>query len=77
MDFKTISPRLSSAADANKKLKLLWFARGKDDSLVKSNQDFSELPTMDGIKHTLIVTEGNHRWPVWRRYLVDFLPKIF
>ena len=77
MDFKTISPRLSSAADANKKLKLLWFARGKDDSLVKSNQDFSELLTMDGIKHTLIVTEGNHRWPVWRRYLVDFLPKIF
>ena len=77
MDFKTISPRLSSAADANKKLKLLWFARGKDDSLVKSNQDFSELLTMDGIKHTLIVTEGNHSWPVWRRYLVDFLPKIF
>ena len=74
---QTIGKTLASASDTNKKLKLLWFACGKDDSLVKSNQDFSELLTKDGIKHTLVVTDGNHSWPVWRRYLVDFLPKIF
>ena len=30
-----------------------------------------------GIKHEYLETEGDHSWPVWRRYLVEFSPKLF
>lgn len=61
----------------NRQLKLLWFACGKDDSLIKANQDFDAALTAQNVKHEFVSTEGNHSWPVWRRYLADFAPKIF
>ena len=62
---------------ANKKLKLLWFACGSSDFLIRSNQRLDETLTKNGIKHEFRETEGNHSWPVWRRYLGEFLPLIF
>jgi enterochelin esterase family protein len=61
----------------NQKLKLLWFACGKDDSLVKANQDFDAALKAKNVRHTYVETEGNHSWPVWRKYLADFVPLIF
>jgi enterochelin esterase family protein len=72
-----ISYALNDAATTNRKLKLLWFACGKDDFLLKQNQQFDELLTARGIRHTFKLTEGNHSWPVWRRYLAEFLPLLF
>jgi enterochelin esterase family protein len=61
----------------NQKLKLLWFACGKDGALVKANQDFAAALTAKNVRHTYLETEGNHSWPVWRKYLADFVPLIF
>ena len=58
-------------------LKLLWFACGKDDGLVNNGQALSDLLNKNNIKNQFVVTEGNHSWPVWRRYLIEFLPMIF
>jgi enterochelin esterase family protein len=73
----TIAHALNDASITNHRLKLLWFACGKDDSLLKRSQEFDELLTARGIRHTFKLTDGNHSWPVWRRYLVEFLPLLF
>lgn len=61
----------------NSRLKLLWFACGKDDFLFARNNDFDALLTARGVRHDYVVTEGNHSWPVWRKYLVLFAPLVF
>jgi enterochelin esterase-like enzyme len=61
----------------NRQLKLLWFACGKDDRLVTANRDFAAALTSKNVRHTYVETEGNHSWPVWRRYLADFAPLVF
>ncbi len=68
---------LEDPAALNRGLKLLWFACGKDDTLVKANRDFDTALTEKKVRHEFVVTEGNHSWPVWRRYLADFAPKLF
>jgi enterochelin esterase-like enzyme len=72
---KTVS--LDNADGANRDLRLLWIACGKKDFLFKRNGDFSALLKEKGIKHEYVETEGDHSWPVWRRYLTDFVPKLF
>ena len=67
----------ADAAALNGQLKLLWFACGKDDSLVTRNTDFDALLTTRGVQHEFSVTEGNHSWPVWRKYLAVFAPRVF
>jgi enterochelin esterase family protein len=74
---QTFATALSDAKATNTKYKLVWLGIGKDDFLLKANQQFDELLTARGIKHTFRLTEGNHSWPVWRRYLVEFAPLLF
>lgn len=61
----------------NRQLKLLWFACGKEDFLLKPNQDLAAALRAKNVRHAYVETEGNHSWPVWRRYLADFAPLIF
>ena len=61
----------------NGKLKLFWIACGKKDFLFERNQQFVALLKEKGIRHTWLETEGDHSWPVWRRYLADFAPLLF
>ncbi len=72
-----IAPALADAKSTNKKLAALWIAIGKDDFLLARNKSFNELLTAKGIAHTYKVTEGNHSWPVWRKYLAEFVPLVF
>ena len=58
-------------------LKLLWFACGKDDRLIDGARQLSAALNEKHIPHQFKETEGNHSWPVWRRYLGDFLPLLF
>jgi enterochelin esterase family protein len=74
---KTIGSALADPKATNQKFKLIWIGCGKDDFLIQANRDFSELLKQRGIKHELVVSEGNHSWPVWRRYLVQFAPLLF
>ncbi len=62
---------------ANQKLKLLWIACGKSDFLLDRNTAFIAWLEEKKIRHTYTLSEGGHAWPVWRRYLTDFLPLLF
>lgn len=68
---------LAEPARANSQLRLLWLACGRDDSLHTRNEEFVAKLKAAGIRHEWHLTAGNHSWPVWRDYLVDFLPLLF
>ncbi len=68
---------LATAEAANHQLRLLWVACGKDDFLLPENQHLDALFNEHQLKHEYIETVGNHTWPVWRRYLAEFLPRLF
>jgi enterochelin esterase family protein len=74
---ETVADQLQNADQANKELHLLWIACGKDDRLVERNREFVDMLKQKGIDHQWYETEGDHSWPVWRRYLGDFLPTLF
>ncbi|MBM3761846.1 MAG: esterase [Acidobacteria bacterium] len=60
----------------NARIKLLWIAIGKNDFLLKQNQEFVGWLKTRKIDHKYIETEGAHTWLVWRRYLSDFLTQV-
>jgi enterochelin esterase-like enzyme len=68
---------LGDGTALNRQLKLLWFACGKEDFLLKANQDLAAAMTEKKIRHTYRETAGNHSWPIWRGYLADFAPLVF
>ena len=68
---------LSAPAAAKAKLRLLWIACGRDDSLHTRNEEFVGRLKGAGVTHEWYLTPGAHTWPVWRGYLVDFLPRLF
>lgn len=68
---------LADPVAANARLRLLWLACGQDDGLHTRNEEFVVKLTEAKIRHEWHLTAGNHSWPVWRGYLVDFLPLLF
>ncbi len=74
---ETLASALAHPRATNNRLRLLWVGCGKDDFLLEQNQQFDALLTQRGLKHTYRLTEGNHSWPVWRRYLAELLPLLF
>jgi enterochelin esterase family protein len=69
----------TALADAHLKqgLKLVWFATGKDDFLLKTSQATVELLRKHNFDVKYTETEGAHTWIVWREYLRDFAPRLF
>ena len=57
--------------------KLYYIAVGEDDFVKKLNDDFRAKLNAGGYKYTYNETDGGHSWENWRKYLVDFLPRIF
>jgi enterochelin esterase-like enzyme len=77
-DFeKRFAGVLQAPIETNKKLKLVWLACGKDDSLFKRSQDLSELLKKNDIRHTWRPSDGAHTYTVWRQYLGEFVPLLF
>ena len=77
-DFeKEFGETISNPKDVNAKLKVLWFACGKQDSLFERSQKFSDLLDTHQIKHTFRPSEGAHVYKVWRLYLSEFAPLLF
>ncbi len=62
---------------ANAQLRLLWIAVGKDDFLRQRNEEFIAALKEKGIRHEWQLTDGDHSWPVWRRYLTEFAQLLF
>ena len=56
---------------------LYYIAVGKDDFVKKLNDDFRLKLADKGYKYYYHETDGGHSWGNWRKYLVDFLPRIF
>ena len=63
--------------NSTRKPQLIWIACGKDDFLIQNQRDFSQTLSGHGIRHEFLVTEGNHSWPVWRKYLAQLAPLLF
>jgi enterochelin esterase family protein len=71
-------PALDRAPEkASENLRLLWVGCGKDDFLLRQNEAFRKWLEKKQIRHTYRLTEGGHSWPVWRRYLAEFVPLLF
>lgn len=56
---------------------LYYIALGKDDFVKKLNDDFRLKLADGGYPYTYRETDGGHTWENWRKYLVDFLPRLF
>jgi enterochelin esterase family protein len=63
--------------ESKSNLKLLWIACGKDDRLIDNARQLSAALKEKNIPHEFKETAGNHSWPVWRRYLGEFMPLLF
>jgi len=72
-----IAGALADGATVNRQVKLLWIGCGKDDFLLKRNEEFIALLKEAGIQHEWHLGDGDHSWPVWRRYLADLAPRLF
>ncbi len=57
--------------------KLYYIAVGKDDFVKKLNDDFRKKLNSKGYQFYYNETDGAHTWDNWRKYLVDFLPRLF
>lgn len=79
------SDELSIYDDVDNKLKaqfsnapkLYYIAVGRDDFVKKLNDDWRKKLDAKGYKFYYNETDGGHTWENWRKYLVDFLPRIF
>jgi enterochelin esterase-like enzyme len=58
-------------------LKLVWFATGKDDSLLKTSQATVDMLKKHGFNVVYKETAGGHTWLNWRDYLIEFAPELF
>ena len=58
-------------------LKLVWFAIGKEDFLLKTSQATVEMLKRHGFQVVSKETEGGHTWLNWRDYLAEFAPRLF
>ncbi len=62
---------------AREGLKLLWFATGSEDFLIKQTKQTVALLKKHGYKPVFKETEGGHTWVNWQRYLNEFAPQLF
>ncbi|MBL9126740.1 MAG: hypothetical protein JNL97_03790, partial [Verrucomicrobiales bacterium] len=74
---EAVAAALDDATGTNDRVKLLWIACGKDDFLLRRNEDFVAVLKEKQIRHDWRLTDGNHSWPVWRTYLAEFAPLLF
>jgi enterochelin esterase family protein len=68
---------LADAAATNKKMKVLYIACGKTDSLFAGAQQFHEALEKHGVHHKFVASEEGHVWRNWRDYLAELTPMLF
>ena len=57
--------------------KLYFIAIGNADFLYQDNVAFRQLLDRRGYKYEYTETDGGHEWRNWRKYLNNWLPKLF
>jgi len=63
--------------EISKGLKLLWFATGSDDFLMKNTRGTVEAFKKNGTNPVFRETSGGHTWINWQLYLNEFAPQLF
>jgi enterochelin esterase-like enzyme len=58
-------------------LKLVYYAYGREDFVVRNADQLKGTLNKYGIKLTLHETDGGHTWINWREYLNDFATYLF
>lgn len=58
-------------------LKLYYIAVGADDFVMKLVKDYRKRLDKAGHSYVYHETDGGHSWENWRKYLVDFAPRLF
>lgn len=71
---KTNDAALKQAA---KEMKLVYYAYGSEDPVVRNPGQLEGTLQKYNIKLTLHQTGGGHTWINWREYLDDFAPRLF
>ncbi len=64
-------------AALKKGLKLLWFATGSEDFLIKTTQATLDMCKKHGFTPVFKESGGGHTWINWRNYLLEFAPMLF
>jgi enterochelin esterase family protein len=62
---------------AAKSMKLVYYAYGREDPVVRNSAPLKDTLAKYDIKLTLHETGGGHTWINWREYLNDFAPRLF
>ena len=57
--------------------KLYYIAVGKEDYVMKLVTMHRQRLDAGGYQYIYNETDGGHTWDVWRRHLLDFLPRLF
>lgn len=68
---------LSSPAETNRKLRLLWIGCGRQDAAFPHNQKLAELLSAHQIRATFQGPEGLHNFAFWRRQWTEVAPLLF
>src|SRR5262249_18843992 len=64
-------------AAARDGLKLLWFATGSEDFLIRQSKETVDLFKKHGCNPVFKETGGGHTWINWQKYLGEFAPQLF
>ena len=64
-------------AEIRKGLKLLWFATGSEDFLLRQTRSTVDLFKKHGTNPVFRETSGGHTWINWQLYLNEFAPQLF
>jgi enterochelin esterase family protein len=75
--FAKNNAALLSDPKLNDRIRLFWFATGKDDFVLPSTKAALALLDQHKVRHSYKETAGGHTWPNWRAYLNEFVPLLF
>jgi len=67
----------AALARSAKDMKLVYYAMGKEDFLYDTVAPTRAMLDRQGIRYMYTESGGGHTWINWRRYLLDFLPRLF
>lgn len=76
-DLDNILKTAEDTDNVNSQLELLWIGCGRQDAIFEKATAFSESLTTRGVKHTFHATDGLHIFDLWRKHLVEVVPKLF
>ncbi|MES2176935.1 MAG: alpha/beta hydrolase-fold protein [Gemmatimonadota bacterium] len=75
--FEKNNQALLADPKINDRIKLFWFATGKDDFVLSSTKSALAMLGQHKVRYMYKETDGGHTWPNWRAYLNEFAPLLF